>query len=256
MTASGITLQVRPAAGGEPPVSVIVPLPEGADAPAALLDQLPADFEIVLARGGSRASAMNAGAMRATASHLWFVHADTLLGPDAVVRQRKAAASRQDQISYCAIRFDGGGVMHLTDLGVLFRSRVLGLPFGDQALAMPAALFQRLGGYREDAPYGEDHLLVWRAHQTGVPVLPIGAVIGTSALKYRTQGWLRMTLRHVGLTIRQAWPEWRAMRRAARRRARSAADRRAAAWPAGLFSPTGARSPSPCRDGRPDRHSR
>jgi hypothetical protein len=221
--AKHVTLHLRPASpvGCETPVSVIVPLPAGTPAPVALFNQLPADFEIILARGGTRASSMNAGAARATAGHLWFIHADTLLGPDAVSRLREAAKTQRDQISYCDVHFDGGGMMRLTDLGVLFRSRILGLPFGDQALAMPAALFSRLGGYREDAPYGEDHLLVWRAHQVGVPVRPIGAVVGTSALKYRTKGWLRMTLRHLRLTIRQAWPEWRAMRMAARDRAQS-----------------------------------
>jgi hypothetical protein len=186
-----------------------------------LLDQLPADMEVILAQGGTRASSMNAGAARATARHLWFVHADTLVGPAVVSRLREAAGTGRDEIGYCDICFDGGRIMRLTDFGVLFRSRVLGLPFGDQALAMPSALFQRLGGYREDAPYGEDHLLVWRAHQMGVPVRPMGVVVGSSALKYRTRGWLRMTLRHLRLTIRQAWPEWRAMRKAARDRALS-----------------------------------
>jgi hypothetical protein len=202
-------------------VSVIIPLPAGAPLPAALAEHLPADFEIIVARGGTRASAMNAGAALATAEHLWFVHADTVLGRDAVTRLREVAESRPEAIGYCDVRFDGGSVMRLTDLGVLFRSRVLGLPFGDQALAMPAALFDRLGGYREDAAYGEDHLLVWQAHRIGVPVRPLGAVVGTSAIKYTTNGWLRMTLRHLGMTIRQAWPEWRAMRKAARDRARS-----------------------------------
>ncbi len=216
----GVALTVRPPVdtGGEPPVSVIVPLPAGAPPPAALLGQAPADFEIVMARGGTRAAAMNAGAQQARARFLWFVHADTVLGADVISRMRKTAEAYREQISYCDIRFDGGPIMRLTDLGVLFRSRILGLPFGDQALAMPATLFQRLGGYREDAPYGEDHLLIWRAHQMRVPVRPIGAVVGTSALKYQTRGWLRMTLRHLRLTIEQAWPEWRAMRKAARGR--------------------------------------
>jgi hypothetical protein len=218
-----ITVDVRPAIaeGGTPPVSVIVPLPVDALTPDALLDQIPADFEVIIARGGTRASAMNAGARRATAQYLWFVHGDTLLGVDAVSQVRRTAQVDLDGIGYCDIRFDGGGIMRLTDIGVLFRSRVLGLPFGDQALAMSAAVFQRLGGYREDAPYGEDHLLVWRAHQSGVPVLPLGAVVGTSALKYRQRGWLRMTLRHVRLTVKQAWPEWRAFRKAAKSRSKT-----------------------------------
>jgi hypothetical protein len=211
-----ISLDVRPGDGPGALVSIIVPLPAGAPAPVALTAQFPADMEVVLAQGRTRAQALNAGARRASAGHLWFVHADTLLEPEAIARLREAAKAGRDEITYCDIRFDGGGLMRLTDLGVLFRSRVLGLPFGDQALALPATLFQRLGGYREDAPYGEDHLLVWRAHRLAVPVVPLRAVVGTSALKYRTRGWLHMTCRHLLLTIRQAWPEWVAMRKARR----------------------------------------
>jgi hypothetical protein len=216
--APDVTLHLRPPASPEPrpPVSVIIPLPADAPLPSTLIDRLPADFEIIVARGGTRASAMNTGAGRATGASLWFVHADTVLGSNAIDRVRTTAEARRDAIRYFDLRFDGGGLMRLTDLGVMFRSRILGLPFGDQALLLPTALFQRLGGYPEDAPYGEDHLLVWRAHQAEIPVRPIGAVVGTNALKYRVRGWLPMTLRHLSMTVRQAWPEWRAMRRAAR----------------------------------------
>jgi hypothetical protein len=222
-----ITLHVRLA---EPPgqdtlVSVIVPLPADAPMPVALMEQLPADFEIVLAQGGTRASAMNAGAARSTGAFLWFVHADTTLAPSTVERLREVAATHRNEIGYCDVRFDGGGIMRLTDLGILFRSRVMALPFGDQALALPAAVFQSLGGYCEDVCYGEDHLLVWRAHQLGVSVRPMHAVVGTSAVKYRTKGWLRTTLRHLTMTLRQAWPEWRAMRKVAHNRTQEGENR-------------------------------
>jgi hypothetical protein len=221
--AAPVMLHVRPAIGhvGGPLISVITPLPAGAHLPEALSRRLPTNVEIIVAEGGSRAAAMNAGAARATGSYLWFVHADTTISDHAVNGIRAAAIMLDDQISYCDIRFDSGGIMRLTDLGVAFRSRVMGLPFGDQALGMPATLFHGLGGYREDAPYGEDHLLVWCAHQRDIPVKPLGATVGTSAQKYRQRGWLPMTLRHLWLTIRQAWPEWRAMRQARRARRRN-----------------------------------
>ena len=68
-------------------------------------------------------------------------------------------------------------------------------------------MFFSLGGFPEDAPYGEDHLLAWRAHQQGVPLRCTGARLRTSARKYGERGWLRTTARHVYLTYRQALPE-------------------------------------------------
>ncbi len=222
MDGDGISISMRAAAPGglAPLVSVVVPLAAGVSLPPSFLERLPPDMEVIVAQGGTRAASMNAGAALAGGNFLWFLHADTVLGADAVLRIRAAAGKASEEIAFFDLRFDGRAIMRVTDLGVRFRSRVLGLPFGDQALAMPAALFRRLGGYREDAPYGEDHLLVWRAHRTGVPVRPIGAAITTSAVKYRTRGWLRTTGRHLWLTLRQAWPEWRALRRERRAAAR------------------------------------
>jgi hypothetical protein len=70
---------------------------------------------------------------------------------------------------------------------------------------LPRTLFERLDGFDEHASYGEDHLLVWAAHHAGVPVVPVGASLRTSARRYRERGWLRTTLRHLLLTARQAW---------------------------------------------------
>jgi hypothetical protein len=203
-----------------PLVTVIVPMGPSEPEPVALLARLPAGIEVILARGGSRASSMNRAAQAAGGRFLWFVHADTGLGPDAVRSLMKALERNPGALHFFDIRFDGGRMMRLTDLGVRFRSRRLGLPFGDQALCLPADAFAALGGYPEDASYGEDHLLVWRAHRAAVPVLPVGATVTTSARKYKRHGWGRTTLVHLWLTLRQAWPEWRACRRAlsARRR--------------------------------------
>ncbi len=67
----------------------------------------------------------------------------------------------------------------LTELAVHFRSRVLGLPFGDQALCVSRQTFSALGGYDERAIHGEDHLLVRKAHRAGLSVEPVGATLVT-----------------------------------------------------------------------------
>ncbi|RPJ70307.1 MAG: DUF2064 domain-containing protein, partial [Alphaproteobacteria bacterium] len=64
-----------------------------------------------------------------------------------------------------------------------------------------------LGMFDENAKYGEDHLLVWRAHQRGIEVLPAFAELFTSARKYRNSGWVTTTSRHIFLTYKQALPQ-------------------------------------------------
>ncbi|MDP3410494.1 glycosyltransferase [Bosea sp. (in: a-proteobacteria)] len=201
-----VTLDVRPpeprAEGAL--VSVVIPLAEHEAIPEALLAMLPKTFEIVLARGGSRASSMNHAASVAQGRHLWFVHADTTLGADAVPRLLERLQEPRAAVRYFDLRFDGGALMRLTEGGVSFRSRVIGLPFGDQALCLPAEMFHALGGYDETAAHGEDHQLVRDARRAGLAIQPVGATITTSARKYRDKGWFRTTFLHLRLTLLQS----------------------------------------------------
>lgn len=201
-----VTLDVRPpeprAEGAL--VSVIIPLAEREAVPEALLASLPKTFEIILARGGTRASSMNQAASVARGRHLWFVHADTTLSAEAVPILLEQLHEQPAALRYFDLRFDGGALMRLTEGGVSFRSRVFGLPFGDQALCLPAATFHALGGYDETAAHGEDHQLVRDARRAGLACQPVGATIMTSARKYRDKGWFRTTFLHLRLTLLQS----------------------------------------------------
>jgi hypothetical protein len=202
-----VIVETRRTASVDPPAfSVVVPLAADEPAPDDLITRLPADMEVILARGGTRAEALNDGAAAARGGVLWFVHADTRLPEGAVEALRTAVRREPGALLFFDLSFDGPAVMALNGAGVRLRSRLLRLPFGDQALAIEAALFRRLGGY-PPVPRGEDHLLVWRAHRAGVPVRPVGASVTTSSRRYQARGWARTTARHVALTLRQAAPE-------------------------------------------------
>lgn len=201
-----VTLDVRPPETSPDGalVTVIIPLAEHEAVPDALLASLPKTFEIILAGGGTRASSMNHAASVARGRHLWFVHADTTLSADAVPQLLLRLQEQRAAVRYFDLRFDGGALMRLTERGVSFRSRVIGLPFGDQALCLPAATFRALGGYDETAAHGEDHQLVRDARRAGLAVQPVGATITTSARKYRDKGWFRTTFMHLRLTLLQS----------------------------------------------------
>jgi hypothetical protein len=156
-----------------------------------------------------RARQMNLAARSTTASHLWFVHADTDLDTAAVTCLQDAVRREPDALHYFDLRFrDGSPLMMVNQVGVWVRTRVFGLPFGDQAFCLPRAALERLGGYDESVSYGEDHLLVWQAARGGLPLRRVGATIGTSARKYVERGWLETTIKHLYLTYKQAIPQW------------------------------------------------
>lgn len=156
-----------------------------------------------------RALQQNVGAANSKRHFLWFLHADTRV----TVRARDALESALDRapnsLHYFELEFqaDGPRLMFINQAGANFRSRVLGIPFGDQGFCLARTTFERLGGFDESVPYGEDHLLVWKARQMGILVECTKASLSTSARKYRDRGWLKTTANHLSCTLRQALPE-------------------------------------------------
>jgi rSAM/selenodomain-associated transferase 2 len=190
-----------------------------ADALAANVPQISGDTPVYhLTSLPGRARQQNAGARQARGRWLWFVHADSQLQPGTLPALQSFIAAPDDALGWFDLEFDRDGprLAALNAWGANLRSRWLQLPFGDQALLLPAARFAQLDGFDESARLGEDHLLVWAAHRAGLPVRRIGAPIRTSARKYARSGWWRTTLRHWRLTLAQAWPAWRRLRRTPR----------------------------------------
>lgn len=210
-------------------VSIVVPVGPGesswppllgtlrTDAAAAELLPIFADDDpqsapsAVLRAPAGRARQQNAGAKAATRAWLWFVHADTRLTSEALPALRTWLKSDTPALGWFRLRFadDGPRRARWNARGANWRSRVLGLPFGDQGLILPRAAFGRLGGFDETLTYGEDHALVWRARRAGLPLRAVDAELITSARKYSNNGWLRTTSRHLALTFAQAWKESR-----------------------------------------------
>ncbi len=214
-----------------PRLSIVVPIGPGESAWRALLGDLqgvPVDVELLLvgvdaappeldALAGvlagrlrwlqaskGRASQQNAGAAAARGNWLCFLHADSRLEA-AAVRALAAVAQRAAALYHFDLGFfDGPALLRLNALGANLRSRLFGLPFGDQGLCLPRADFQRLGGFDERLPRAEDHALVWAAHRAKLPVRRLGARLRTSGRRYAEAGWLRTTLRFLALSWTQA----------------------------------------------------
>lgn len=156
-----------------------------------------------------RARQMNTAARATKRRFLWFLHADSRIDRASIDKLGRALTTTPGAIHYFDLAFDTGGLpfMALNNGGVWVRSHWLGMPFGDQGFCLERELFLLLGGYDEEAPYGEDHLLIWKARRAGVPIKCTGARLVTSPRKYQDRGWLATTWRHVSLTAKQAWPE-------------------------------------------------
>ena len=164
--------------------------------------------------GIGRGRQLNTGARQAEGEWLWFLHADSRLGPETMAALLAFLAQGEAALGWFDLAFRPGGpaLMRLNAYGANLRSAWLGMPFGDQGFVITARSFAALGGFPEDARYGEDHLLAWATRRAGIPLRRIGARLFTSARKYERNGWAATTARHLWLTAAQAWPEWRRLR--------------------------------------------
>jgi len=144
-------------------------------------------------RGGQ----LSAGADIATRPWLLFVHADTVLSENWVAAVQSHLQTPQ-KAGYFHLRFDATGFAPGFVAGwANLRSRLFGLPYGDQALLISRRLYGQSGGYT-GLPLMEDVAL---ARALRGKLAPLEAHATTSAAKYQGQ-WLRRGSRNLALLLR------------------------------------------------------
>lgn len=151
---------------------------------------------VVTAPAG-RGVQLAAGAEAGHAAWLLFLHADTVLadGWAPVVRGFAARKANAGKAGYFRLRFDSPDprARRIERLAA-WRSRALGLPYGDQGLLLSRALHDYLGGFRP-MPLMEDVEFVRRIGRRNL--VPLGIEARTSAARYERDGWLRRPLRNL-----------------------------------------------------------
>lgn len=147
----------------------------------------------------SRGGQLRRGCAAARGDWLLVLHADTQLAP-GWSKAAQAHLATSQKAAWGHLRFDQKGLAaQLVAAWANLRSH-LGLPYGDQGLLLPHALYDSVGGY-PDQPLMEDVAL---ARALRGQLAPLGAVAITSAEKYRRQGWLRRGARNLWTLARYA----------------------------------------------------
>jgi rSAM/selenodomain-associated transferase 2 len=207
-------------------IAVVIPVLGDAAELDALLVQLeaqrPEQIVVVLARADAAVAAvcarhvceyvegaanrgvqLDAGARRARAAVLWFVHADAQVPDDALAVI--AAAVRGGAESGCfRFAFQGPTAWYKRLLArlVALRIRCGGMVYGDQGIFARRDVYLALGGFAE-WPLFEEVRLVRRLRARGTfRVLPRTLAVATR--RWERDGWLRRTLHNRWLALRFA----------------------------------------------------
>ena len=138
-----------------------------------------------------RANQMNAGAAIATGDHLLFLHADTRL-PNGYRFEVERVLATPVACGAFPLQIDAPGLaLRMVESGVAFRSRLLQMPYGDQALFFRSADFYAQNGFKQMSIM-EDYELVDRMRKTGRIGLT-SKPVKTSARRWVKKGILRTT---------------------------------------------------------------
>lgn len=143
-----------------------------------------------------RGSQLAAGAAAGEGDWLLVLHADTRLpaGWDVMVAAFAADPANRERAAVFTLAFDddSAAARRLAAIAA-WRSRRLGLPYGDQGLLIARCFYESLGGFRA-IPLMEDVDLVRRIGRRRLVMLP-GTVV-TSAARYRRSGYVRRMVRN------------------------------------------------------------
>lgn len=193
-------------------ISVVVPAYNEEQALPATLRSLlaqPGAYEVIVVDGGStdrtceivraesnvrlltapkgRASQMNAGAKEGGGDLLLFLHADTVLPEGALARLNLLEADSSVQAGGFLHRFSGHDWrLRLVSFLDNFRCRHSRIVYGDQALFVRRALFERLGGF-PDQPILEDVAFCEKLVRVATPILLAPPVV-TDSRKFVKMG--------------------------------------------------------------------
>ena len=206
-----------------PDLSVIIPCREGARPLARLLPQLGgrSDTEVIVACSGShadvraacelagarcleldaaRGSRLRAAAAAASAPNLWFVHADSGLPNGAVAGVLEAFASGAVG-GYFRFRLTGPRSFGkaVIEWGVKVRSRLGGIPYGDQAVFVTKSAYFAAGGHEDVALFDEFRLL--RALKREPSFRSLELAVGVDPVRWERNGYFRHVLKNRSLSI-------------------------------------------------------
>ena len=160
-----------------------------------------------------RGRQMNHGARLATGKWLLFLHADA--HPERGWIEAIAQADQSSAIGG-AFRFrleSTALTARVLERGVDLRTRLFGLPYGDQGVFVRRQVFDDEGGYAE-LPIMEDLELVRRLRRQG-PLLWSPVAVRVSARRWERDGWVRRSVLNVclvGLFFVGIAPAWLARR--------------------------------------------
>ena len=140
-----------------------------------------------------RGCRLNAGAEAASGDLFLFLHADTALPVNFVDIVRRTLKAPDVMCGAFTLRIDSKlKLLRIIEKIANWRSRKMGMPYGDQALFMRRDVFRATGGFPEQ-PLMEDFEYMRRLRKKG-RIVTVPECVLTSGRRWETKGLWRVTM--------------------------------------------------------------
>lgn len=143
---------------------------------------------IVIESAPGRSTQMNAGVKRAKAQLLLFLHADTRLDSNWTKAMYSAVCQGATWGAFAPEIDRRGTIYRIAEFWGLWRSRALGLPYGDQGIFIGKEQFLEMGGFDEKVQFMEDVDLARRLCRLGLRPKLLRVAARTSARRWDRHG--------------------------------------------------------------------
>ena len=155
--------------------------------------------QLYLLKNSSRAKALNKGANLSNCKNLWLLHLDSSVEH---IQLSDLTGLDEFTVSTFLLKFDQANCWWIA-AGANFRTKIFGIPFGDQSFLMSKKLFNFAGAFNENLSLGEDHEFIWRIKSLNIKLNIINKKIITSAIKYKNNK-IYQSLKTLWNTVLQA----------------------------------------------------
>ncbi|MBS3168668.1 TIGR04283 family arsenosugar biosynthesis glycosyltransferase [Candidatus Woesearchaeota archaeon] len=140
-----------------------------------------------------RAKQMNLGAKNAKGDILIFLHADTKLQKDALTKIEKALEDQSYVAGAFSLRLDSKNLfLKLVSFITSIRSKIVRIPYGDQAIFIRKNYFKKINGFR-DIPILEDVELMRSIRKNCNCIKILDEEVISSARRWNEKGIIKTT---------------------------------------------------------------
>ncbi len=158
----------------------------------------------------NRATQLNLALQKCKNRWIWILSPECRVSPRALVALEESVQKHPDAIHYFDLDLpaEAPPIARLNSLAAWLRSRLLGLPFGNQGICTSRETLEKTGAFDPNLSANEDVQFIYQAKLKRIEIRPIALPLQVSNKKYSHEGWLNVTSQEFRESWKKTFPSY------------------------------------------------